>query len=298
LQTECKKLAQYQNTHLTQIYDACIRGREFCVLTELHLGSIEDILKCTKTPLPEEKIAVICAEVLKGLEYLHDQNLSHSNLKTSNILLGEPALVKLGDFGMRTLLFDTQLDVTLLAPEFKEEKKFSPKCDIWSLGIAIIEMAEGKVEIVKAIGFSEQSKFSPDCRDFVSQCLTTDPNQRPTINTLLQHPFVQIKQASYLVTLAHLVKQIKEFQSTIFPKPIQSAGRKKGSKKKLRLALKEALKQQQEKLLYHVNQLQEEISQRDKKKKYKPLLASFAEEFTGTLNSSNEEFIRTVMTKV
>jgi len=80
-----------------------------------------------------------------------------------------------------------------MAPELiKLKKKYNHKVDIWSLGIFAFEIAEGEppymneqqakvlYNIVSKEPPSIRNKFSANFKDFVKQCLTKDPEQRPT----------------------------------------------------------------------------------------------------------------------
>jgi len=96
-----------------------------------------------------------------------------------------------------------------MAPEVIKQKKkgdgYDSKSDIWSLGITLIEFAEGKPPLFDIASlrvifliparepptFKETEKWSKDFIDFVSSCLQKDPDKRPTSEELLQHPFCQ-----------------------------------------------------------------------------------------------------------
>jgi serine/threonine protein kinase len=61
------------------------------------MGSIEDVLNLIQKPLAENEICNIAKQALLGLEFLHQNNKMHRDIKPDNILLNERGEVKLGD---------------------------------------------------------------------------------------------------------------------------------------------------------------------------------------------------------
>lgn len=51
-----------------------------------------------KKPLQEDEIAAVCEGALQGLEYLHNYETIHRDIKAANILLTEHGTVKLGEY--------------------------------------------------------------------------------------------------------------------------------------------------------------------------------------------------------
>lgn len=94
-----------------------------------------------------------------------------------------------------------------MAPEVVlsyEENGYSSKCDIWSMGICAIEMAEKSpplfnlhpMNALLRIRRSEPpnlkypSKWPPEFQDFISNCLKRVPDERPTAKQLITHSFI------------------------------------------------------------------------------------------------------------
>ena len=84
-----------------------------------------------------------------------------------------------------------------MAPEAFDGKE-EPKSDVWSLGITLIELAEGKnpyagctAEVVKKRVQEEKSpalsssKWSVELVDFVNRCLKKEAKERASVNELM-----------------------------------------------------------------------------------------------------------------
>lgn len=116
-----------------------------------------------------------------------------------------------------------------MSPEVLTHSDYNKKTDIWSLGITVIEIAEGeppysnlkmKMAMFKILkeppkGMTDPSKWSPEMNNFVSRCLTFDPDKRPTANELLKDPFIE-QYAKGPALLSELVdsciKEIEEYR--------------------------------------------------------------------------------------
>lgn len=91
------------------------------------------------------------AQILQGLQYLHDQGVIHRDIKGANILTTKEGKVKLADFGVSTSTLagvDKEAQVVgtpyWMAPEIIQLSGATPASDIWSLGCTVIELLEGK----------------------------------------------------------------------------------------------------------------------------------------------------------
>lgn len=72
--------------------------RNLKIVTEfMDGGALTDVAE--QIVMSEPQIAAISFEVLKGLDFLHDQNIIHRDIKSDNILLDTRGIVKIADLG-------------------------------------------------------------------------------------------------------------------------------------------------------------------------------------------------------
>mmetsp|Transcript_11258 Transcript_11258/g.45785 ORF Transcript_11258/g.45785 Transcript_11258/m.45785 type:complete len:441 (-) Transcript_11258:111-1433(-) len=218
---ECKSpfIVNYEGTYFKDMQEVWI-VMEYC-----SAGSASDIMCILNRPLEEEQIAVMCKFVLKGLQYLHSPKLRkiHRDIKAANILINTQGRAKLADFGVAGQISDAKAKRNTvigtpywMAPEVVKEVGYDCKADIWSLGITAIEMAEMKppysdMHPMRAIfhipsrdppKLSEPDIWSEEFNDFIASCLVKDPDDRPTAEDLLRHPFITgARGPSYLQPL-------------------------------------------------------------------------------------------------
>lgn len=89
--------------------------------------------------------------IARGLDFLHTElsslQLPHGDLKSSNVLLSENYEPLLSDFGYCSLINESQVRHSQLAyksPESILYNQISPKCDVYFLGIIILEILTRK----------------------------------------------------------------------------------------------------------------------------------------------------------
>lgn len=177
-------------------------------------GSVQDMIDMRENEdvcLTEAQIAQITGQVLKALEYLHGLKKIHRDIKAGNILVNSRGMAKLADFGISAQQVGDEKRTTTIgssywmAPETLMGGGYDSKADIWSLGITLMEMAEGIPPLIEEQPhkaafrivndpppkLSRPDQWSPQFNDFLARCLTKNPDKRPTAAELLTHPFVK-----------------------------------------------------------------------------------------------------------
>uniref|UniRef100_A0A182Q3R7 non-specific serine/threonine protein kinase n=1 Tax=Anopheles farauti TaxID=69004 RepID=A0A182Q3R7_9DIPT len=183
-------------------------------------GSVTDLvqgLRSRGARLSNNQIAYILRETVQALVFLHENHCMHRDIKGHNILLTETGHVKLVDFGVSSHLAATMarrntsvgtpywMAPEVIACEQQLDQSYDSRCDVWSVGITAIELAEGDPPLCELhpmralfqiprnpppkLGHPEQ--YSSMLSDFISECLVKDLEQRPFSKELVTHPFLK-----------------------------------------------------------------------------------------------------------
>uniref|UniRef100_A0AAY4D1Q4 Protein kinase domain-containing protein n=1 Tax=Denticeps clupeoides TaxID=299321 RepID=A0AAY4D1Q4_9TELE len=213
LYEECKLLESFNHQNIPKVMDKYYWEQKFYICMELCAGGdLTDIYMGTGS-LKESQVAFVAKEVLETLLYLHQKGYVHRDIKPNNILLTDAGEVRLVDFGSMSSIQTekpTFIDGTpaYLAPEYVLEDlngDYDERCDVWSLGMTLLELAEGRLPLLLTSSYSyckywqqknrvpqlrKRDKWSPAFHSFLEDALTLDPAMRPSVEKLLQHEFL------------------------------------------------------------------------------------------------------------
>ncbi|TDZ36600.1 Myosin light chain kinase A [Colletotrichum spinosum] len=179
-------------------------------------------------PMTESQAKLIIRQVLRGLAYVHEHNMAHRGVKTSNILIktkppGNEWWVKLADFGIskrpkRTLSMSVAAGDTLgfMAPEIlglsaipedMTKQVAAQKGDIWATGETLhfmLTCSHSFGENLEALReYSIDSRQFPNerllgqgvtgpCAAFVQELMCSHLKLRPDVNQALDHVWARM----------------------------------------------------------------------------------------------------------
>mmetsp|Transcript_22785 Transcript_22785/g.31247 ORF Transcript_22785/g.31247 Transcript_22785/m.31247 type:complete len:1006 (+) Transcript_22785:85-3102(+) len=196
--------------HLLDVLSNPLDGTLSICLEYMDGGSLQDIVRAGGCA-DDSKLALIAFQMTSGLKHLHDLRVIHRDLKPSNALITAAGRVKLADFGLaRTLEQDKSMadsfvgTFDFMSPERLTGEGYSLISDVWSLGVTLYTVSEGKHPYGNRKGYWElvhatqemdiprpnSAIFSDSCGDFMSQACTRDHRLRPSSEMLLQHVWV------------------------------------------------------------------------------------------------------------
>ncbi|EWC45614.1 hypothetical protein DRE_05175 [Drechslerella stenobrocha 248] len=168
-------------------------------------------------PLPEPLIRNFVRQILTGLNYLHNKEIIHRDIKGANVLVDNRGGIKISDFGISKKVeaglmsqamshrASMQGSVFWMAPEVVKQTAYTRKADIWSLGCLIVEMFTGdhpfpdcsQFQAIFKIGSltatpTIPTKCSAEARAFLEKTFEIDHHKRPTAEELLGFPFMKM----------------------------------------------------------------------------------------------------------
>ncbi|XP_078533177.1 serine/threonine-protein kinase Nek1 isoform X2 [Lissotriton helveticus] len=157
----------------------------------------------------EDQIMDWFVQICLALKHVHERKILHRDIKSQNIFLTKDGTVQLGDFGIARVLNSTvELARTCigtpyyLSPEICENRPYNNKSDIWALGCVLYEMCTLKhafeagnmknlvLKIIRGSFPPVSLHYSYDLRNLISQLFKRNPRDRPSVNSILEKPFV------------------------------------------------------------------------------------------------------------
>jgi serine/threonine protein kinase len=215
LEREIMLMKEFDHPHLTKLREAYLDDKYISLVMDYVAGGELFDKIAELESFSETDAADITKQLLSALQYLHERNCAHRDIKAENILLvdKEGTQVKIADFGLANTLGNRNKFMSFvgttpyMAPEVLSGATYGTNVDMWSLGVLVFVMLagympfSGKTEMqeIRAIlggqyKFDDRrgwDKISAAAKNFISNLLLQDPEARFTATQALQHVWIR-----------------------------------------------------------------------------------------------------------
>jgi serine/threonine-protein kinase len=151
---EAQAAGKLEHPNIVTVYDADVAEGQWYIVMEYLEGKTLAEIVAEKGPRPLEWVTSIVVQTCAALNYAHEHQVIHRDVKPSNIMILEDDRVKMTDFGLASLTADSDLtkaDVFLGTPcymspeQIREPKQVDGRSDIFALGVVVYELLMGEM---------------------------------------------------------------------------------------------------------------------------------------------------------
>lgn len=205
-------LISEQCQRIVKLYEVYETKFDFTLVLELAEGGELQKLLDEEEFINESDCKRLMKQIIEGVQFLHQKNIAHLDIKPQNILLtkslSDGGQVKLCDFGISRLLLEQNEireimgTIDYMPPEIIHYEPISLAADMWSLGIVCYVLLSGHSpfgdddknrtysNITSGdLEFPDKlfNKISEDAKDFIRKLLIKDPKKRMDCDQCLKH---------------------------------------------------------------------------------------------------------------
>ncbi|XP_019716393.1 cyclin-dependent kinase 20 isoform X2 [Hippocampus comes] len=134
---------------VVRLKDVFPHGTGFVLVFDFMLSDLSEVIRNARRPLTPAQVKGYMLMLLKGVAFLHNNNIMHRDLKPANLLISSSGHLKIADFGLARLhsqqedrLYSHQVATRWYrAPELLYgARKYDEGVDLWAVGCIFGEL--------------------------------------------------------------------------------------------------------------------------------------------------------------
>ncbi len=149
---ELDLLGNLEHPGIARLLDAGVEGDAVWYAMERAPGAPLAQVIAREGALPWRRVAALGRDIARALAHVHARGIVHRDVKPGNLVVGPDGAPRLIDFGLARRPADRALTRAswvvgtplYLAPEVLEEEAVSPACDVFGLGVTLLEALAGR----------------------------------------------------------------------------------------------------------------------------------------------------------
>jgi len=150
---EARAAAKLTHPNIVSIYDVGEEGGvHFIVMEYVHGMTLKKLIQ-KDAPLSTEKVVHIGMQIAKAMEFAHEHEIIHRDIKPQNVIITDNGEIKVTDFGIARAGATSTMTRTgavmgtahYISPEQAQGSIVGPTTDVYSLGVVMYEMATGEL---------------------------------------------------------------------------------------------------------------------------------------------------------
>ncbi|XP_032674850.1 eIF-2-alpha kinase GCN2 isoform X2 [Odontomachus brunneus] len=163
------------------------------ILQEFVVGTSCSFFLMENIPVDTDMLRHLATGVLEALQYLHENNVVHKDLRDTSVYIDRTGVVRLSDYSLDKRLSDMYHLNSLAKTEHDFptiQGRRGKKADIYRYGILLLSLLKGTIISGDEIDLTVIPQLY--LRDFISKCLIDDERMRWSAEQLQQHSFIRI----------------------------------------------------------------------------------------------------------
>lgn len=201
LRREAQAAANLNHPNIVNIYDWGNQNDTYFIVMEYLKGESLKTIIDREAPLATARALKVATQVCDALQFAHDHDVVHRDIKPHNIMINEKGTVRVTDFGIARAGGATAMTQTgsvlgtakYISPEQAQGGFVGHTSDIYSLGVVLYEMITGQVpfegDSAVAVAYKHvheepprPSRFNPNItpglEQIIMKALAKDPAKR------------------------------------------------------------------------------------------------------------------------